>query len=72
MSDQTHLENLRKQIHISNKIDIIMEQSLKLMDIVNENQKAINELKEEQEQLKTHTDNATDSLKESNDIRGGW
>ena len=72
MSDQTHLENLRKQIHISNKIDIIMEQSLKLMDIVNENQKAINELKEELEQLKVHTDNATDSLKESNDIRGGW
>ena len=72
MSDQTHLENLRKQIHISNKIDIIMEQSLKLMDIVSENQKAVNELKEEQEQLKTHTDNATDSLKESNDIRGGW
>ena len=62
MSDQTHLENLRKQIHISNKIDIIMEQSLKLMDIVNENQKAINELKEEQEQLKTHTDNATDQM----------
>ena len=72
MSDQTHLENLRKQIHIGNKIDIIMEQSLKLMDIVNENQKAVNELKEEQEQLKTHTDNAADSLKESNDIRGGW
>mgnify|MGYP003679667364 CR=1 FL=1 len=62
MSDQTHLENLRKQIHISNKIDIIMEQSLKLMDIVNENQKAVNELKEEQEQLKTHTDNSTDQM----------
>ena len=62
MNTQIHLENLRKQIHISNKIDIIMEQSLKLMDIVNENQKAINELKEEQEQLKVHTDNATDSI----------
>ena len=63
MSDQTHLENLRKHIHISNKIDIIMGQSLKLMDIVNENQKAVNELKEEQDQLKTHTDNATDHIK---------
>ena len=62
MSDQTHLENLRKQIHISNKIDIIMEQSLKLMDIVSENQKAVNELKEEQEQLKTHADNSTDQI----------
>ena len=39
-----------------------MEQSLKLMDIVSENQKAVNELKEEQEQLKTHTDNAADHI----------
>jgi len=37
MTQEKHLENLRKQIHISNKIDIIMQQSLKLMDIVNEN-----------------------------------
>ena len=68
----TQIQNLNKQILISSKIDIIMEHCLKLMDIVNENQKAVNKLKEELEQLKTHADNATDSLKESNDIRGGW
>jgi hypothetical protein len=58
----TQLENLNKQIIISEKIDIIMEQTLELMDMVNKNQSKINELKIEQEQLKTHTDNATDSL----------
>jgi len=58
----THLENLNKQILISSKIDLIMEHCLKLMDIVNENQQAVNKLKEELEQLKVHTDNATDSL----------
>ena len=68
----TQLENLNKQIRISEKIDIIMEQTLELMDMVNKNQSKINELKIEQEQLKTHTDNATDNLKEADDIRGGW
>ena len=58
----TQLENLNKQILISSKIDLIMEHCLKLMDIVNENQQAVNKLKEELEQLKVHTDNATDSL----------
>jgi len=58
----TQLENLNKQIRISEKIDIIMEQTLELMDMVNKNQSKINELKIEQEQLKTHTDNATDSI----------
>ena len=58
----THLENLNKQILISSKIDLIMEHCLKLMDIVNENQQAVNKLKEELEQLKVHTDNATDSI----------
>ena len=58
----TQLENLNKQIRISEKIDLIMEHCLKLMDIVNENQQAVNKLKEELEQLKVHTDNATDSL----------
>jgi len=52
MTQEKHLENLRKQIHISNKIDIIMQQSLKLMDIVNENQEAVNDLKKEQDKLK--------------------
>ena len=62
MSDQTHLDYLRKQIHINNKIDIIMGQSLKLMNIVNDNQKTVNELKKESDQLQTHMDNATDQI----------
>ena len=49
---QAHLENLRKQIHLSNCIDILMKQSLKLMDMVNTNQKEINDLKKEQDKLK--------------------
>ena len=49
--EATHLDNLRKHIHISNKIDIIMEQSLKLMDIVTENQKTVSDLKAEQIKL---------------------
>ena len=68
----TQLENLNRQLRISDQIDIIMKQTLELMDMVNRNQLKVNILKEELEQLKVHTDNATDSLKESNDIRGGW
>ena len=51
-NETTHLDNLRKIINISDKIDIIMKQSLKLMDIVTENQKAVNDLKAEQDKLK--------------------
>jgi len=68
----TQLENLNRQLRISDVIDVLMSQTEKMFDIVHTNQKEINRLKEELEQLKTHTDNATDSLKESNDIRGGW
>ena len=56
------LENLNKQLTINTQIDIIMAQSLKLMDIVNANQKQVNEIKKEWQLLKTHTDNATDSI----------
>ena len=49
---QAHLDNLRKQINLSARIDILMSQSLKLMDIVNDNQKTVNDLKAEQDQLK--------------------
>jgi hypothetical protein len=56
------LENLNKQLTINTQIDTIMAQSLKLMDIVNANQKQVNELKKEWQLLKTHTDNATDSI----------
>ena len=72
MIPNTQLENLNRQLRISDVIDVLMAQSLQLMEIVNKNQKEVNGLKEELEQLKVHTDNATDSLKESNDIRGGW
>jgi Ni,Fe-hydrogenase I large subunit len=58
----TQLENLNRQLRISDVIDVLMAQSLQLMEIVNKNQKEVNRLKEELEQLKVHTDNATDSI----------
>ena len=47
------LQNLQKQIHLSNCIDILMQQTLKLMDLVNANQKEVNDLKAEQDLLKS-------------------
>jgi len=58
----TQLENLQRQLRISDVLDVLMAQSLQLMDIVNKNQKEVNRLKKELEQLKVHTDNATDSI----------
>ena len=58
----TQIQNLNKQIQLSVEIDTLMAQSLKLMDIVNENQKRVNDIKEEQEQLQLHIDNATDQI----------
>ena len=58
----TQLENLNKQIRVSDKIDIIMTQSTQLLEMVNANQDIVNKLREELEQLKTHADNATDSI----------
>ena len=58
----TQLENLNKQLQLSVEIDTLMAQSLKLMDIVNENQKRVNEIKKEQEQLQLHIDNSTDQI----------
>ena len=58
----TQLENLNKQIRISDVISVLMAQSTQLLDIVNKNQKEIIRLKEELEQLKVHTDNATDQI----------
>jgi len=46
------LANLNRQIRISDVIDVLMSQSLQLMDIVNKNQKEVNRLKVEQEKLK--------------------
>ena len=58
----TQLENLNRQLRISDVIDVLMAQSLQLMEIVNKNQKEVNRLKKELEQLKVHTDNSTDHL----------
>jgi len=49
---QTKLDNLKEQISISKQIDILMAQTLKLMDIINSNQTEVNNLKVEQDQLK--------------------
>ena len=46
------LANLNRQIRISDVIDVLMSQSLQLMEIVNKNQKEVNRLKMEQEKLK--------------------
>ena len=62
MNTLNAIENLQRQLRISDVIDVLMAQSLQLMDIVNKNQKEVNRLKEELEQLKVHTDNATDSI----------
>jgi hypothetical protein len=56
------LELLNRQLRISDVISVLMAQSTKLIDIVNANQKEVNRLKTELEQLKTHTDNATDQI----------
>ena len=58
----TQIQNLNKQIQLSVEIDTLMAQSLKLMDIVNENQTRVNDIKKEQEQLQLHIDNATDQI----------
>ena len=62
MSNHTHLENLNKQIVIGEKISILITQSTQLIEIVNANQKEVNKLKEESDQLQTHMDNATDQI----------
>ena len=58
----TQLENLQRQLRISDVLDVLMAQSLQLMEIVNKNQTEVNRLKKELEQLKVHTDNATDQI----------
>jgi hypothetical protein len=46
------IEKLQRQLRISDVIDVLMAQSLQLMDIVNKNQKEVNRLKKEQDELK--------------------
>ena len=55
-----HLKNLNRQLRIQDVISVLITQSTKLIEIVNANQKEVNRLKTELEQLKTHTDNAID------------
>ena len=62
MNTLNAIENLQRQLRISDVLDVLMAQSLQLMEIVNKNQKEVNRLKKELEQLKVHTDNATDSI----------
>ena len=56
------LKNLNRQLRIGDVISVLMTQSTKLIDIVNTNQKEINRLKKESDQLQTHMDNATDHI----------
>ena len=56
------LKLLNRQLRIQDVLSVLMAQSTKLIEIVNANQKEVNRLKEELEQLKTHTDNAPDHM----------
>ena len=56
------LKNLNRQLRIQDVLNVLITQSTKLIEIVNANQKEVNRLKTELEQLKTHTDNATDHI----------
>ena len=68
------LDNLKEQISISKQIDILMAQTLKLMDIINTNQAEVNHLKADQDKLKSAIkgQETADELTSSNDIKGGW
>ena len=57
------LENLNKQIRISDVISVLVAQSTQLIEMVNKNQKEVNRLKKEQDKLK---------LRSSDDVKGGW
>ena len=62
MTHFTRLENLNKQLMIGEKITVLLDQSSKLMQMVNDNQKELNRLKEETEQLQVHMNNSTDHI----------
>ena len=55
------LKNLNRQLRIQDVLTVLMTQSTKLIEIVNANQKEVNRLKKELEQLKL-TINATDQI----------
>ena len=51
-NQETKLENLSRQIRISDVISVLVAQSTQLIDMVNKNQKEVNRLKEEQDKLR--------------------
>ena len=58
----TQIKNLNRQLRIQDVLEVLLAQSTKLIDIVNANQKEVNRLKKESDQLQTHMDNATDKI----------
>ena len=48
----TKLENLNKQIRISDVISVLVAQSTQLIDIINKNQTEVNRLKKQSDELK--------------------
>jgi len=50
--DQSEIVKMQTHIRMSDRIDVLMEQSLQLMDIVNKNQTEVNRLKAKQDKLK--------------------
>ena len=48
------LKNLNRQLRIQDVLTVLMTQSNKLLEIINANQKEVNRLNTELEELKTH------------------
>ena len=55
-TQQKRLENLNRQLRIQDVLSVLLTQSTKLIEIVNANQKEVNRLKAELDQLKTLND----------------
>jgi len=49
------IRNLNRQLRIQDVLSVLMTQSTKLIEIVNANQKEVNRLKRELDELKTQT-----------------
>ena len=55
-SELKKLENLNRQLRIQDVLSVLITQSTKLIEIVNANQKEVNRLKAELDQLKKLND----------------
>ena len=55
-TQQKRLENLNRQLRIQDVLSVLLTQSTKLIEIVNSNQKEVNRLKSELDQLKKLND----------------